>query len=323
MTIFDPLSIIIKLSMISKKSIGTKISIKNCIVIIQEPSYYQGFLRYLNNDSKLDIINLLYPIKLACEIYLNITNLYCQNFKVLFRTAQNGISLLINTYNKYPSTIYHLKYANLIIDTYINNLLKQEVYIMYKNNLILLYSFMDNLKTNSSTKTLTRNSSNSLFKKSISSNSLFSESNFSRASSNNNDEQIEKKFHRVSSLTNLHQPNDVNDSIKSVIYRYGSTGYFTFEPSESNIKEKIYDDIKEIIDKLDYYNVLLVDTNISIYDNNNINYSENLINKFIKIWCNYKINKIFNLINTYTTLNKIEQFMDNIDNLVSGIIINS
>jgi hypothetical protein len=146
MNIFDPLSIIIKLAILSKKPIGTKISIKNYILIIQEPSYYQGFTRYFNDDNKFDIKNIIYPIKLACDIYLTNSQSNISNIKLLFRTAQNGIYILINTYEKYPIIIYILKYANIIIDICINNLMKNEVLLSYNSNIILLYNNIFTLK---------------------------------------------------------------------------------------------------------------------------------------------------------------------------------
>ena len=106
MNIFDPLSIIIKLGILSRKPKGTKISIKNYILIIQELSFYQGFIRYFNDDNKYDIVNIIYPIKLACDYYLNNNYENIPNIKLLFRNAQNGISMLIKLYNKYLIIIY-------------------------------------------------------------------------------------------------------------------------------------------------------------------------------------------------------------------------
>lgn len=100
MNIYDPLSIIIKLGIFSKKKIGTKLSIKNYIIEIQEISYYQGLYRYLNNDNRYDIQLLGIPIEYACKKYLN--NHYIilhPNIVNLFKFAQDGLINLIKLYN--------------------------------------------------------------------------------------------------------------------------------------------------------------------------------------------------------------------------------
>ena len=72
MKIFDPLSTIIKLGILSKKPLGTKLSIKNNTIDIQEVSYYQGIYRYFNNDIDDDIQFLIKPVDMACQQYLSI-----------------------------------------------------------------------------------------------------------------------------------------------------------------------------------------------------------------------------------------------------------
>jgi len=332
MNIFDPLSVIIKLAILSKKSIGSKISIKNYILIIQEFTYTQGILRYFNNDNKFDIINLLYPIHLACKIYLDVNNNNSLNMKLLFRTAQNGISILINTYNNYPIIKYTLKYANIIIEIYINNLLKFEIYNKHKFNIIMLQNSIDDIKNISSSQYISQNSisRNSLSRKSLSSNSLFSELIKSPSSSTiclDNEEIItNNKFYRNSSLTNLlceKEQNNINKSLKSIVYRYGSTGYFSFD---NNYSEIDYNNILEIINKIDYYNNLIFNNNIIIYDEYNKSYSEKIINEFKNFWnTNSRLKNILYLVNNYINLNifKIETYMNEIDDLITIIILNN
>ena len=45
--ILDPLSTIIKLSILSKKDLGCKISVANNIIILQETGMFQSFVRYI------------------------------------------------------------------------------------------------------------------------------------------------------------------------------------------------------------------------------------------------------------------------------------
>lgn len=97
--ILDPLSVIIKLAIISNKPIGTKIRIDNNIIYLQEPGPFQAICRYVFKSNKTDIQYLYNPIELACQNYL-IKNVIQQNPKIkdLFKCAQNGLLKLIETY---------------------------------------------------------------------------------------------------------------------------------------------------------------------------------------------------------------------------------
>lgn len=97
--ILDPLSVIIKLAIISNKPIGTKLRINNNIISLQEPGPFQAICRYVFKNNKTDIQYLYNPIELACNNYL-IQNVIQQNPKIkdLFKCAQNGILRLIETY---------------------------------------------------------------------------------------------------------------------------------------------------------------------------------------------------------------------------------
>lgn len=66
----DPLSIIIKLFIYSYKPVGTKISIYNNRLYIQDAWILQGTIRSLNRDTKNDVNIITFPIIYACEKYL-------------------------------------------------------------------------------------------------------------------------------------------------------------------------------------------------------------------------------------------------------------
>ena len=53
--VLDPLSVIIKLAIISNKPIGTKICIDNNIIYLQEPGPFQALCRYVFKSNKTDI----------------------------------------------------------------------------------------------------------------------------------------------------------------------------------------------------------------------------------------------------------------------------
>ena len=97
--VLDPLSVIIKLTIISNKPVGTKLRIDNNIISLQEPGPFQALCRYVLKSNKTDIQYLYNPIEIACNMYLTKTVIQ-QNPKIkdLFKCAQNGILKLIETY---------------------------------------------------------------------------------------------------------------------------------------------------------------------------------------------------------------------------------
>lgn len=97
--VLDPLSVIIKLTIISNKPVGTKLRIDNNVIYLQEPGPFQALCRYVFKSNKTDIQYLYNPIEIACNNYLTKTVVQ-QNPKIrdLFKCAQNGILKLIETY---------------------------------------------------------------------------------------------------------------------------------------------------------------------------------------------------------------------------------
>jgi hypothetical protein len=70
----DPLTIIIKLFICAYKPVGTKISILNNKLIIQNSGIFQGTVRTIYRDSKNDINILFFPIIFGCKFYLSMSN---------------------------------------------------------------------------------------------------------------------------------------------------------------------------------------------------------------------------------------------------------
>ena len=102
----DPLSVIVKLFIYLHKPVGTKISIGNNRVYIQDIGIVQGLIRKINGDSKNDI-NILYcPILYACNLYLNKTNK--QRFSELFKSALKGLEHMESTYTNTP-IVYNIE----------------------------------------------------------------------------------------------------------------------------------------------------------------------------------------------------------------------
>lgn len=137
--VLDPLSVIIKLAVISNKPIGTKLRIDNNIISLQEPGPFQSVCRYFFKSNKTDIQYLYNPIEIACNHYLSKTFIQ-QNPKMkdLFKCAQNGILRLIETY-KYCSVMrICLNYYLSLISNHLDD--KNNDALFRKDNMTPFYT---------------------------------------------------------------------------------------------------------------------------------------------------------------------------------------
>ena len=116
--ILDPLSIIVKLFIYSHKPNGTKISIGNNRMYIQENTYIQGVVRKLNGDTKNDITILMCPVLYACVHYLkNKENR--KKYTPIFSIALDGLVKMKQTYSGTP-IIYNIEHIINIIQMFID-----------------------------------------------------------------------------------------------------------------------------------------------------------------------------------------------------------
>lgn len=137
--ILDPLSVIIKLAILSNKLIGTKICISRNIIYFQEPGLFQGFCRYLLKTNKTDLQYMYNPIELACQHYLSKSSIQ-QNPKLkdLFKCAQNGILKLIETYKQCSIMRLCLNYYYSLISNYLDETCIENLF--RKDNMTPLYT---------------------------------------------------------------------------------------------------------------------------------------------------------------------------------------
>jgi len=115
--VVDPLSLITKLAILSKKPTKTKISLTNHIISLHEPGIFQGVVRYYMNSTKQDLHHLQIPIEIACMQYIVLPT-YQENkerFIALFKHAALGLENLASTY-KHDSMVVHCinHYINII-----------------------------------------------------------------------------------------------------------------------------------------------------------------------------------------------------------------
>jgi hypothetical protein len=67
--ILEPLSCVLKLSLLQWKPAGTKVSVYNNSLLFNEPSLIQGVTRRITGDSRQDLHNICHPIIKCLEWY--------------------------------------------------------------------------------------------------------------------------------------------------------------------------------------------------------------------------------------------------------------
>lgn len=137
--ILDPLSVIIKLAILSNKSIGTKLLIKNNIIYFQEPGIFQSITRIVYKSNKTDLQFIFNSINIACLHFLSKTYVdKCPRLKNLFLCAQKGIDKLINTYKNCSIMTIVLNYYYAILTNHINNTYNDTIFV--KDNFSCYYT---------------------------------------------------------------------------------------------------------------------------------------------------------------------------------------
>lgn len=145
--ILDPLSVIIKLAVLSNKPIGTKICISNNIIFLQDPGPFQSFCRYIFSTNKTDIQYLYNPIQIACQTYLT-KDAVSKNpkLKELFKCAQNGLIRLSETYKSCSIIRLCINYYSTLIDNHLQEIYNETLFKkdamtpLYTNELTNLFN---------------------------------------------------------------------------------------------------------------------------------------------------------------------------------------
>jgi hypothetical protein len=137
--IVDPLSVIIKLAILSNKPIGTKILIYNNVMYFQEPGMFQSVARYFYNTNKTDLQFMHNPIQMACQLYLNKEFVQkTPRIKSLFQCAQNGLKKLTETYRSNSMICLALNYYQIIINNHHEQIYNETIF--QKDNMTALYT---------------------------------------------------------------------------------------------------------------------------------------------------------------------------------------
>ena len=145
--LLDPLSVIIKLAIISNKPVGTKILIQNNVIYFQEPGMFQSLVRMIYNSNKTDLQYMYNPIQIACSFFLTKEGIQkYPRIKDLFICAQNGLKKLIDTYKNCSIISLCLNYYYVIITNHVEE--KYNDFIFNKDSMTIFYTKEINDKLN-------------------------------------------------------------------------------------------------------------------------------------------------------------------------------
>lgn len=137
--ILDPLSVIIKLAILSNKPVGTKLLIQNNVIYFQEPGLFQALCRVIYKSNKTDLQYMYNPINIACTHFLSKAFIdKTPRIKNLFICAQNGIKKLIDTYKLCSIINITLNYYSVLLSNHISQTYNDTMFI--KDNFTNYYT---------------------------------------------------------------------------------------------------------------------------------------------------------------------------------------
>ena len=137
--ILDPLSVIVKLAILSNKPIGTKLLIKSNVLYFQEPGPFQSIARILYKSNKTDLQYIYNPINLACLHFLSKSCVEkTPRIKQLFVCAQNGLKKLMETYKMCSIITITLNYYYSLLTNHINQTYNDTLFV--KDSLTCYYN---------------------------------------------------------------------------------------------------------------------------------------------------------------------------------------
>ena len=119
--ILEPLQAITQLALISFCPKGSKLTISNNLLSIQEPTWFQGLLRSYNHDGKEDLFFLFNAITRFNKFYMFMkreSDEYCDLFDLLIQLSKRGIDKLLQTYSttEQPALLHTLQLYRVLLD---------------------------------------------------------------------------------------------------------------------------------------------------------------------------------------------------------------
>lgn len=119
--ILEPLQAITQLALLSVSPKGSKLTISNNLLSIQQPGWFQGLLRSYNQDMKEDLFflfNAIIRFNRFYEFLKNEDDDYCDLYDLLIQMSKRGIDKLIQTYanTEQPALLHTLQLYRVLLE---------------------------------------------------------------------------------------------------------------------------------------------------------------------------------------------------------------
>ena len=115
-SIIEPLTCLIRLSILEFKPLNTKLSISNNRITYDDPTVLQGALRWSNGDKREDIHNIFNPIRKAGEWF----DLENEDICTIFRFGIKGLEKLKLSYNENSTIAHSIEYYIFYLKNKVN-----------------------------------------------------------------------------------------------------------------------------------------------------------------------------------------------------------
>ena len=116
-SIIEPLTCLIRLSILEYKPIGTKISVCNNKIQYNDPNILQGAIRWSNGDAREDLHNIFNPIKKAVEWF----DKEQEEIAHIFQCSIKGLYRLKKSYHPNSVISHSIQYYIDYLNNYLND----------------------------------------------------------------------------------------------------------------------------------------------------------------------------------------------------------
>lgn len=168
--ILDPLTCLIRLSILEFKPIGTKISIYNNKISYNEPCIFQGSVRWTYGDNRGDLHNLFNPIKKVFVWYdsskdeiSGISNFSIKGLKKLKESYESN-SIISHSLDHYITLLKDRKKETIQEDDEYNIIYKNLKQLWNEREINIVYNILLELEALKKTKNKDDNKKNSLIR---------------------------------------------------------------------------------------------------------------------------------------------------------------
>ena len=131
----EPVTSLIKLSLLNYKQEGTKLSLSDSGIFLQEPTLYQGIVRYLYSDSRADL-EVLHNLLKTAILWISVNMVqYKETMSFLLKKCISGLLKLSRSYQKDNETYTLILTLSQLIQNYVYEDILPDMNRLIDNNI--------------------------------------------------------------------------------------------------------------------------------------------------------------------------------------------